>query len=101
MTEPWFQVDNVRNTVTLTMHAQPAAKRNEIVGVHGDTLKIRIAARPTEGRANAALIAFVAEAFSVPVSKVRLLRGQSARHKVVEITGSARHPASLLTSEDR
>jgi uncharacterized protein (TIGR00251 family) len=75
---------------------QPGAKRTEVAGLHGDALKIRLAAPPVEGKANQALIAWLAEVFAVPERRVRLLRGEKSREKVVEITGSARGPEVLL-----
>jgi len=47
--------------ITLTVHVQPAGKRSEVLGLHGDALKIRLAAPAIEGRANAALLEFVAQ----------------------------------------
>jgi uncharacterized protein (TIGR00251 family) len=82
--------------LTLTLHIQPGAKRTEIAGLHGDALKIRIAAPPVEGAANAALLDFLKKAFAVPAASITLKHGASGRHKVVEISGSAVAPESLL-----
>ena len=92
----WFQVDAAKRAVTLTIHAQPGARRSEIAGLHGAALKVRVAAAPVEGRANAALIAFFARIFGVPKKQVRILSGESARIKVIEIIGSDKRPESLL-----
>jgi uncharacterized protein (TIGR00251 family) len=82
--------------VTLTLHVQPGAKRSEIAGLHGDALKIRLAAPPIDGRANDALLKFVAELFSVPVRQVELKQGAQSRHKVVAVSGSKIAPEHLL-----
>lgn len=83
-------------TLTLTLHIQPGAKRTEVSGLHGEALKIRLAAPPIEGRANEALLRFIAEAFGVPLRQVELKQGGQSRHKVVAITGSKVEPESLL-----
>ena len=57
---------------TLTLHIQPGAKRSEVAGLHGDALKIRLAAPPVDGKANAALLAFVAATLGLPRSAVEL-----------------------------
>lgn len=82
--------------MTLTLHVQPGAKRSEIVGLHGEALKIRLAAPPIEGRANEALLRFVAESFAVPLRNVAFKQGEQSRHKVVAITGSRIAPERLL-----
>jgi hypothetical protein len=73
--------------ITLAVKAQPRAPRNEIVGVEGVELKIKIAAPPVDSAANETLVKFLAEVFDCPRSSVSLLRGQTARHKVVAIVG--------------
>ena len=83
----------------LTLHVQPGAKRSEITGLHGDALKIKLAAPPIEGRANEALLKFVAGLFDVPQRNVELMQGGQSRHKVVAITGSLVEPATLLPIE--
>lgn len=71
---------------TLTLHIQPGAKKTEISGLHGDALKIRLAAPPVDGKANAALIEFVADRLGVAKSAVRLKSGEASRRKVIEIS---------------
>lgn len=85
--------------VTLTLHVQPGAKRSEVAGLHGDALKIRLAAPPIEGRANEALLRFIAKCFNVPLNSIELLRGAQSRHKTVRVTGSKTDAASLLPAE--
>jgi uncharacterized protein (TIGR00251 family) len=71
--------------ITLTLHIQPGARRTEVTGVHGDALKIRLAAPPVDGKANAALIEFVSGLLDLPKSSVRLAAGQTSRRKIVAI----------------
>ena len=82
--------------ITLVLHVQPGAKRSEIAGLHGDALKIRLAAPPIEGRANEALLRFIADLFNVPLRNIELKQGGQSRHKRVEVRGSAVAPESLL-----
>ncbi|MEQ1526596.1 MAG: DUF167 domain-containing protein [Gallionella sp.] len=93
MTE-WHRLQN--GLITLTLHVQPGAKRSEIVGLHGDALKIKLAAPPVEGRANEALLKFIAELFDVPIRNVELRQGDQSRRKVVSISDSTVSPKTLL-----
>jgi len=74
----------------LMVHVQPGAKRTCVAGIHGEgkdaRLRIRLAAPPVDGKANADLLRFLAEAFAVPRSAVLLLRGEASRQKTVRIT---------------
>lgn len=74
--------------ITLTLHIQPGAKKTECAGLHGDALKIRLAAPPVDGKANEALLRYVAERLSLPKSAVTLKSGQTSRHKVLELSGT-------------
>ena len=93
----WYRREG--EVITLTLHVQPGAKRSEVAGLHGDALKIRLAAPPIDGRANEALQKFIAELFDVPLRQVELLRGAQSRHKAVQVTGSRVMPQSLLPSQ--
>ena len=76
----------------LTLHVQPGASRTGVDGVHGDALKVRLAAVPVDGRANDALRRFLADAYGVPLRQVTLVRGAAARRKVVRIDAPAARP---------
>jgi uncharacterized protein len=80
----------------LHVHAQPGAKRTEVVGLHGDALKVRVAAPALEDRANAALIAFIAAELGVPKRNVSLLSGERSREKRVRVAGFDGSPDVLL-----
>ena len=84
--------------ITLTLHIQPGAKTTEFAGLHGDALKIRLAAPPVDGKANEALIKFVAETLKLPKSAVTLKSGQTSRRKVLEVNGSSREALIGLVS---
>jgi uncharacterized protein (TIGR00251 family) len=90
----WYRRNG--DILTLTLHIQPGAKRTAVAGLHGEALKIRLAAPPIEGRANEALLKFIAESFGVPLRQVELKQGGQSRHKVVAVTGSRVAPESLL-----
>ena len=79
----------------LELHIQPGAKKSEVAGLHGDALKIRIASPPVDGKANAALVAFVADALDVPKSAVRVVRGEAARRKCLHVAAPDANPARL------
>jgi len=78
---------NVPGGVTLAVRVTPRARKNEIVGLVGEAIKVKLAAPPVEGAANAALCAFLAEQLGVRKSAVTLVAGQTSRHKVVRVDG--------------
>ena len=86
MSEPWLR-QAADGSVTLTLHIQPGAKTTQSAGLHGDALKLRLAAPPVDGKANACLIAFLADTLSVPKSAVELVSGASSRQKRVRVSG--------------
>lgn len=88
----WLHSDG--NDVILDLHIQPGAKQTEVVGQHGDALKIRLAAPPVDGKANAALVAFIAAKVGAGRTAVELVSGQAARAKRVRVAGIS--PADVL-----
>ncbi len=90
----WYRRDG--DSLIVSVHAAPGAKRTGIQGLHGEALKIRVAAAPVEGAANDALQKFLAQCFHVPLRNVALVAGQSSRSKRFAIQGSTIDPASLL-----
>ncbi len=94
----WLRV-TADGRITLTLHIQPGAKTTEFAGLHGDALKIRLAAPPVDGKANEALIKFVAEALKLPKSAVNLKSGQTSRRKVLEVIGGEVAQITALAAE--
>ena len=90
----WLRESDGRTT--LTLHIQPGAKKTEVAGVHGDALKIRLAAPPVDGKANAALIEFVAERLGLAKAAVSLKSGQTSRRKVLAVIDAPADTARLL-----
>ena len=80
----------------LELHVQPGAARSEIAGLHGERLKVRVAARAVEGEANAALIEFLAERLGVAKRDVKIAAGAGSRTKRVSVRGARRSPEALL-----
>jgi uncharacterized protein (TIGR00251 family) len=71
----------------LPVRVHPGAKRNAITGVHDGALKISLTTPPTDGRANDALIAFLAERLGVPRARISLIAGATSRVKTLRIAG--------------
>ena len=69
------------------MKVHPRAKKNAITGEVGDALKVALTAPPVDGRANEAVIEFVAEVLRVPRASVSIAAGQSSRNKVIRVSG--------------
>ena len=70
----------------IAVHAQPGAQTTEVVGLHGDRLKVRLKAPPVDGKANKALLLWAASYFEVSRSDVELIRGITSRQKTLKIT---------------
>ena len=94
MNAPWHR--EADGTLVLQLHVQPGAKRTGWAGLHGDALKLRLAAPPVDGQANEALLRFLADTFEVPVRQVALRAGAGSRQKRVAVTGSAIDIQSLI-----
>ena len=94
----WFRVAG-DGRITLTLHIQPGTKKTAVAGRHGDALKIRLAAPPVDGKANAALLEFIADALGLPKAAVKLKSGQASRRKVVEVDGATEDAMAALIPE--
>jgi uncharacterized protein (TIGR00251 family) len=79
----WLQIDGA--AAVLHLHVQPGAKRTEIVGEHGEALKVRLAAPPVDGKANAELLDYLAERLGLPRAALTLKSGESSRRKRVAV----------------
>jgi uncharacterized protein len=79
----------------IAIHAQPGAKKTAIAGTHGEALKIRLAAPPVEGKANQALLRFIAERLGLRVNQVVIVRGETSREKTLRVPANA-DPRALI-----
>jgi uncharacterized protein (TIGR00251 family) len=73
--------------ITLKVYLQPKASKNEIVGPYRDGIKVRITAPPVEGKANEALVHFLAKVLRIPGSRIEIIRGHHTREKTLKISG--------------
>ncbi len=92
-------VAEVAGGVVLQLHVQPGAARSGVVGRHGDAVKVKVAAPPVDGKANAAVVALVAEVFGVRPAQVSLVAGDTSRAKRVRVDGlSGEQARAVLTA---
>lgn len=78
---------DVKGGARFSVRVQPRSSRNEVAGLHGGALRIRLSAPPVDGAANAALVDFLAEWLGVGRRDVALVAGLASRTKVVEVRG--------------
>ena len=81
--------------LTIALHVQPGARKSEIVGRHGDALKVRVAAPAADNKANAALIELLSAALGIPRSAIVIRHGATGRRKRVELSCGPESAASL------
>ena len=87
MTAQALAVSARADGVRFAVRVQPRASRSEVVGVHGDALRVRLAAPPVDGAANEALIRLLADTLHVPRAAVTIVGGLSSRSKIVRVAG--------------
>lgn len=94
MNASWYT--QTEDVIVLKIYVQPGAKHNEIVGLYNDALKIRVATPAIDGRANVALLKYIAELFEVSRREIILKRGDTSRYKSIEVRNSRVNPDHLL-----
>lgn len=81
-----FHLHNGKKGSALAIRVTPRARRNEIVGILDDgTIKIRLTSPPVEGKANKALVEFLADVLEVPRSRIEIVAGETGRDKLISI----------------
>lgn len=93
-----LRIDVGSTALRVRVHVQPRASRNEIVGLHGAALKVRLQAPPVDGAANDALVALIADRLGVPKRAVRVVGGATSRAKTVEIDGTTEAAVRALAA---
>jgi uncharacterized protein len=82
-----FKLTETGTGVQFTVHVQPRASRNEICGIQGNELKLRLTAPPVDDAANKLCIEFLAGELKVAKSRVAILSGAKSRHKTIKVSG--------------
>lgn len=93
-----LRIDGGPTVLRVRVHVQPRASRNEIVGLHGTALKVRLQAPPVEGAANDALVALIADRLGLPKRAVRVVNGATSRSKTLEIEGTTEAAVRALAA---
>ncbi|MEA3547849.1 MAG: DUF167 family protein [Thermodesulfobacteriota bacterium] len=76
-----------KGSLSLALHIQPRASKNRIVGLHGENLKLAVTAPPADGKANKAVVKFLADFFAIPKREVTIKSGLQSRKKRVLLSG--------------
>ena len=84
------------NELLIDVAVHPGAKRNEILGLHDERLKVRIQSPPVDGRANAELTAFISDCLGVPKRCVQVQHGAGSRHKQLRISSVVQIPVVFM-----
>jgi|WetSurMetagenome_2_1015567.scaffolds.fasta_scaffold44223_2 uncharacterized protein len=78
------------NETLITLHVQPSARKNEVVGYDGSVIRLKIAAPPVEGKANREVIAFLSQRLDIKKGALTIRRGLTSRDKVIAVDGLSR-----------
>ena len=93
---PWGSINRSLMKETLVkIYLQPKASKNELVGPYRDGIKVKVTAPPIEGKANDALIRFLAKELGISPSSIEIIKGHHSREKTLKISGNV----SLTTSQ--
>lgn len=95
-----LSIQSFEGGVRFSVRVQPRASRTDIAGIHGDAIKIRVAAPPVEGAANQELVSFLAKQLGVARAAVRIARGETGRQKVIEVAGVQAETVRRLVESD-
>jgi len=99
LTPVWLQVSS--DHLRLEVVVSPRASRTRIMGVHDDRLKIQLAAPPVDGKANDALVRFLADTLGVAKAQVEIVGGASSKRKTVKLLGVTAHQAVMKLTPPR
>jgi len=85
-----WDVQESEGGVQFKIKVQPRSAKNQICGVQGEALKIKLTAPPVDGAANEACLRFLAEKLHVPAGRLRIVSGQTSQHKLIRVEGLSR-----------
>jgi uncharacterized protein len=89
-------IEPTASGVRIRLRVQPRAARTEVVGRHGEALRVRVTAPPVDGAANQALVRLLADRLGVPRGTVQVVAGETGRNKIVAVEGISAPEARRL-----
>jgi len=93
-----LRIKETENYVTFSVRVQPRSSKNEICGIYGDAIKIKLTSPPVEGEANEGLIKFLSDILKISKGQIEIISGHKSRTKSIKITGVTKEKvADLLT----
>ncbi|MNL08780.1 hypothetical protein D3C87_1295150 [compost metagenome] len=93
-------IEEISGGVRLHLFIQPKASKNEVVGPHNGEIKIKITSPPIDGEANSGLIEYLSKLFKIPKRDITLAKGETNRHKVLDLSGITLEQARKLLKCD-
>jgi hypothetical protein len=95
-----LNITEVPGGIRIEIKVQPRSSKNQLAGEQEGALKIKLTAAPVDGEANQALISFLSASFKIPKKNITLLKGETSRHKLVEIIGMDKNQLIPLLHKD-
>ena len=93
-----LRIKETENYVTFSVRVQPRSSKNEICGIYGDAIKIKLTSPPVEGEANEGLIKFLSDILKISKGQIEIISGHKSRTKSIKIIGVTKEKvADLLT----
>ncbi len=80
-------IQEIEGGVQLRIKVQPRSAKNQLCGLQGDDIKLKLTAPPVDGAANEACLRFFAELFDIPLNRIQIVSGQTGRNKIIRVAG--------------
>jgi uncharacterized protein (TIGR00251 family) len=81
-----FRLKEDNNSITFAVRVQPRSSKNEICGIYGDAVKIKLTSPPVEGEANEGLVKFLSKVLDISKGQIEIIGGQKSKNKVIRVT---------------
>ena len=91
-----LKIREVENYVTFSVRVQPRSSKNEICGIYGDAIKIKLTSPPVEGEANEGLIKFLSDILKISKGQIEIISGHKSRTKSIKIIGVTKEKVADL-----
>lgn len=80
-------IQEIEGGVQFRIKVQPRSSKNQVCGIHGDAIKLKLTAPPVDGAANEACQRYLADLFGLAISRIQIISGQTSRNKLIRVEG--------------